>query len=176
MALRRIEQAAAGLRGNGDPLDTAVALFRLTIEERTLPTTMWALSHQSGQVWLQSGLPEGTRRLALAHEVGHFAHWRGHLRIDQRGSEWWADWFAYELLLPAAEIAPFDSPMQATQATGEAPVVALAQWLRTRPADGLVAQTSAGQWACALCGHRNHDIACACYALRTGGDRIPTAA
>lgn len=175
MAWERIERAAAGLRGCGDPLESAIGLLGLIIEERTLPETMWGLSHRSGRVWLQHGLPDGLRRLALAHEVGHFAHWRGQLRIDRRDPEWWADWFAHELLLPVATIGSYDSPGEAAQATGEAPVVALAQWLRMRPADGLVARTPAGQWACGHCGHRNHDISCTCYAVRTG-DRAPTAA
>lgn len=53
-----------------------------------------------------SRLTEGRRRFVFAHEVAHVLIARGRMPwVDRRTEEWWADWFAHELIFPRVWLA-----------------------------------------------------------------------
>src|SRR4051794_21076946 len=69
---------------------------------RDLGDKLLGLTLDDGRVFLHQRHATGTRGLfVFAHEVAHVLRQRGHFAaVDGADEEWFADWFARELVLP----------------------------------------------------------------------------
>ena len=110
-----------------------------------------------GQVFVADGLDPREYRFTLAHELGHALQRAGSLVTPARYTEWAADLFASELLLPQALIArhPY------------APVPDRARtWQLSRAGLGPRLTVVPGAVICRECGWRRISRTCECARVR----------
>jgi hypothetical protein len=110
----------------------------------------------------------GARELfVFAHELAHALHRRGRFRsLHKADEEWFADWFARELLLPRRWLT--DRPLSHGQIAALG--IGYETWalqlaiLGTAPS----LMRNRGRVLCRYCGTSAHRWGCECRALRTG--------
>lgn len=101
----RLEALAADVRADDADgrLDVAATAHRLgaSVRQGDLGPHVEAVMFD-GVIVLNRSLPSpGRRRFAFAHEVAHLLISRARmLWVDRHSEEWWADWFAHELIFP----------------------------------------------------------------------------
>jgi len=145
------------------------ARFDVDIRRADLGPHLLGLTLSSGRILLHSDRLRGSREtFVFAHELAHVLCRRGHFRALRRADEeWFADWFARELVLPrwwlgnpvtqaklAAWGVDYDTYALQLAALGAAPPV----------------MRSAERILCAHCGTAAHGWDCPCRDLR---DRRP---
>jgi ribosomal protein S18 acetylase RimI-like enzyme len=177
------------------PLDLAVEALGVRVSTTDLSPTLWGLTWNATDVTLRKQLPEPARRFALAHELAHVGAARGFVSEDRRGREWFADWFAREVLVPVEWLVR----QQAFAAAVHDPraLVDLASNLCV-PESAVLLQTAAlrrgpdiwthgGHVLCRMCGDRTPLPGCACvaysqcidpngFAFRRTDSRVPVSA
>jgi hypothetical protein len=102
-----VDEFVAALRGSSPaPIDIDVVARRVSVDLvwRDLGDALLGLTLASGRVLLHVGsLGErrGAANYVFAHELAHVLHRRGHFAsVAREDEEWFADWFARELVLP----------------------------------------------------------------------------
>jgi hypothetical protein len=105
--LREVDDVVAAARARGARrLDIPLVAARLSVEivERDLGEHLLGLTLDNRRMLLHSDrrrLRGAQRLLVFAHELAHVLRRRGHFpQVSDRDEEWFADWFARELVLP----------------------------------------------------------------------------
>jgi hypothetical protein len=102
--LSEVEDIVADVRGPRPrrlDVDATARRLDIVVERRDLGSKLLGLTLDERRVLLHDGLKPARAAFTFAHEMAHLLHRRGHFRGLQRDDEeWFADWFARELLLP----------------------------------------------------------------------------
>jgi hypothetical protein len=168
----RLEVLAADVRradseGRLD-ITTTADLLGVTLREAELGDYVEAVM-LDGVIVLNRNWPSpGRRRFAFAHEVGHLLVSRGGMPwVKRKSEEWWADWFAHELVFPKRwlrekrweQLRLFNDP-------AERQTIAL--HLASSPHGNSAVLRVDDAVVCARCGDRTLFDGCQCQRFRNG--------
>lgn len=187
--LGRIADLAANVRQRGGsagqeptvskPIDVWAIAQRLQLRPivTDLGSTLWGCLPVIDRPVVNIRLTPKRRRFALAHELGHVMVAAGHARwVSSKDEEWFADWFARELLAPSRRLETVAGSSSAAPTQAENSVrEAASSWdveeeviLLQKASRGLAPalQIFGETVLCAACGHRGHMQSCPCRSLR----------
>jgi hypothetical protein len=136
--------------------------IRLTA--RRLGAHLRGLTLDERDVLIHSDLRGAQRSFVCAHEVAHVLKRRGHFAsVTKADEEWFADWFARELVLPRKLLVAYGArlPLAALHVDGQTAALQLA-------AVGLAPRVmrDCSTVLCATCGARPHRWSCECRSFR----------
>jgi IrrE N-terminal-like domain len=170
--LPEIDYLVRGLRGPQSirfDLAKIAARANVTVGWRSLQYRLQGITLDSQSVILRDGLRGAQANFTFSHELAHVFRRRGHfVGLRESEEEWFADWFAREMLLPrtwldrewlgqelaAAHIDRMTAALQLS-VVGRAPSI-------MRHGDRVL---------CRVCGVHHHRWGCECAALRCASPR-----
>jgi hypothetical protein len=96
--------------GSAAPVPVEQAAHDLGVRVRTaaLSPTLWGITWNDHEITISSHLSNCDRRFTIAHELAHIGQKRKFYPCADSDSEWLADWFARDLLLPREGLAKCD--------------------------------------------------------------------
>jgi hypothetical protein len=173
-ALRtEVDEIVAALRGPlPRRLDIEVVAGRLGIRviRRDLGAALRGLAASEDTVLLHQRLTPAMAAFTFAHEVGHVLHRRGSFRGLRRvDEEWFADWFARELLLPRDWLQFTRWRAGGLAALGAGVETVALQLAVLGRAPGLMRYRE--RVLCRTCGSRLHRWTCPCATFRQASHR-----
>jgi Zn-dependent peptidase ImmA (M78 family) len=95
-------------------IDATAAAAGVKVREADLGSVLLAANFADTVVLnIHGGVSSARRRFSFAHEMAHVLIRRGQMPwVPRREEEWWADWFACELILPRQWLRGRRSPRQ----------------------------------------------------------------
>lgn len=158
-----VTYARAGGSAKLDIRRTAARLS-VNITDRDLGRDLLGLTLDDRQVLLHKDLGGAKRAFVFAHELAHVLHRRGSFRsVTRRDEEWFADWFARELVLPRRAVtrAWHDGRLAALHLDYNTVALQLAVMGAAPPL-----MRNRDRVLCRLCGTTQHRWPCQCAAWR----------
>jgi len=170
-ALREIDEIALALRPRrwGQFKIRSVARrLGISVESRSLGSELFGLTLDSERVLLRrEGLVGSARAFTFAHEVAHVLERRGRFRgVSREQSEWLADRFARELLLPRRWLigaSPEEIQRATTRRWLSPEIVCMQAAAAGRAPDVIRGDCSV---LCRRCGERHARPDCECFPAR----------
>jgi hypothetical protein len=162
-----VDEVVAYARAGGPAkLDIArvAARLRIDVREEDLGRELLGLTLGSGGVLLHRRLRGAARAFVFAHEVAHVLRRRALFRsLPRSQEEWFADWFARELVLPRplARRPVHHAKLAALHVTSETLALQLSAMGMAPPL-----MRNGSRVLCRACGTRQHRRDCECATCR----------
>jgi IrrE N-terminal-like domain len=145
-------------------IDGIAASLHLDLTRRSLGGSLRGFTLDEKRIVLDSSLYGARLSFVFAHELAHVLRQRGHFGgLTDRQEEWFADWFARELVLPRRWLSDSwpDTSIGCLHVDAETVALQLAVLARC-PA----LMRNGSRVLCRTCGTRMHDRSCACVGFR----------